>query len=486
MTGPYRRCIMILADGARADLLEDLLKQGKLPEIGENLVQNGALRHAVSAFPSTTGPAYLPYLTGCYPGSCNLPGIRWFDKDCYATSRFSRNRFRSYVGAESYYMNGDIDPAKKTLFELIPRSVNIFSSVNRGVGFHGHKTKFSRIWYWYYAHLTDHWGLVDWSATSKTVDSLKKDPEFVFVVFPGIDEFSHLASPFHPRTIEAYRDLDRAVGEIVRALKKRGQWEETIFLIVSDHGLSETSRHFALNQFLEKAGIPTLFYPKVVFKRRFDAASMVSGNAMAHVYFKNNGGGRGGRPSLEGWRGRATWESLRRRDDRIVERLGEQPEVDILMTQQEDGSIHVRSHKGEAVIKFSAQGSKLGYQVIGSDPFGYRKMPSEMTDRESLELTDGTDYPDAPAQALQIFRSRRAGDVILSAAKGSDLRLRYEIHEHKSSHGSLHREHMQVPFVANVPIAARPIRSVDVFPTILDLLGRPVPSGIDGISLARC
>ena len=106
---------MILADGARADVLEDLLKAGKLPAIGEQMVQKGAYRHAVSTFPSTTGPAYLPYLTGCYPGTCNLPGIRWFDKDCYATRRFSKNRFRSYVGAESFYMNGDILPEKKTL-----------------------------------------------------------------------------------------------------------------------------------------------------------------------------------------------------------------------------------------------------------------------------------------------------------------------------------------------------------------------------------
>ena len=478
---------MILADGARADVLEDLLKAGKLPAIGEQMVQKGAYRHAVSTFPSTTGPASLPYLPGSYPGTCNLPGIRWFDKDCYATRRFSKNRFRSYVGAESFYMNGDILPEKKTLFDLMPRSVNIFSCINRGVSFRGHKTKFSRIWYWYYAHLTDHWGLVDRAAASMTVEALQERPEFLFVVFPGIDEFSHLASPFHPRVIEAYQELDRAVGKIVQTLKKRGEWEETILLIVSDHGLSETNRHFPLNKFLEGSGIRTLYYPKVVFKGRFEAASMVSGNAMANVYFKNG----------DGWRGRTSWEALQKRSDRIVERLGEQPEVDLLMTQKEDGSIRVSSKRGEAVIsdltppsaplscttQERGWGRGLHYQVIGSDPFGYHNLPGVMTDRESLDLTYGTDYPDAPVQILQIFRSGRAGDLILSAAKGSDLRLRYEIHEHKSSHGSLHWEHMKVPLVSNVPLAPGPIRSVDVFPTVLKLLGHAVPREIDGISM---
>jgi len=466
----YKRCIMILADGARADVLRDLSDKGELLSISEHLIAPGSFRAAVTAFPSTTGPAYLPYLTGCYPGTCNLPGIRWFDKDHFAENRFSKDRFRSYVGAEAFYLNRDLAADKATLFELISRSANIFSSINRGVSFKGNKSKFSRIWYWYYAHLTDRWGLVDEAATEKVVAALNDDPEFLFVVLPAIDEYSHLSSPFHPRTMEAYRDLDRAVGRIVADLKRRGWWDETMMMIVSDHGLSETSRHFALNQFLERAGVSVLYYPKIVFKWRFEAASMVSGNAMANVYFKNR----------HGWKGRATWETLTARPDRLVERLVEQPEVDMLAAQREDGSILVKGRRGEAAISMNG---KIRYEVKGSDPFGYRRLPETMTDRESLALTNGTDYPDAPAQLVQIFRSQRAGDVILSAAKGSDLRLRYEIHEHKSSHGSLHWEHMKVPLVTNVRLPEGPVRTVDVFPTVLKLLGRPVPAGIDGISL---
>lgn len=466
----YKRCIMILADGARADVMRDLVRSGKLPAIGEHLAASGTLGSAVSAFPSTTGPAYLPYLTGCYPGTCNLPGIRWFDKDHYSENRFSKDRFRSYVGAESFYMNSDLAEDRKTLFELIPKSANIFSSINRGVSFAGNRTKFWRIWYWYYAHLTDRWGLVDDAAGEKVIQALDGDPEFLFAVFPAIDEYSHLSSPFHPRTIQAYEGLDRAIGRIVQALDKKGWKEETMIFIVSDHGLSETSRHFALNQFLENSGMGVLYYPKILFKRNFEASSMVSGNGMANVYFKNG----------QGWKGRAHWESLLAREDRIIDRFVQQPEVDLLAAQREDGAVVVKSKRGEAVI--SGNGS-IRYEVKGGDPFGYGELPSTMTDRESLKLTEKTDYPDAPAQLLQIFRSARAGDVILSAAKGSDLRLRYEIHEHKSSHGSLHWEHMQVPLVTNVRLPEGPVRSVDVFPTVLKLLGREVPANIDGKSL---
>lgn len=460
---------MILADGARGDVMEDLCRKGRLPSIGESLCQNGGPRTAVTAFPSTTGPAYLPFLTGCYPGTCNLPGIRWFDRDCYAANPLSKNRYRSYVGPASFYMNGDISPEKKTLFELIPRSVSIFSPINRGVKFRGNKSMVSRIWHWYYAHLTDRWGLIDEAAKKKVLRSLKEAPEFLFAVFPCIDEFSHLSSPFHPRTLEAYQGLDQAVGEIVKTLKGEGRWEETFIVIVSDHGLSETKRHFPLNQFLEDLGVPPLYYPKVIFNWAFEAASMVSGNGMANLYFKNG----------HGWKGRTPWEEIEARRDRVIERLLERPEIGLMAGLRQDGSVVVKSRRGEGLITTGIK-ETLQYQVKGSDPFGYPKLPEMMTDRRSLELTAGTDYPDALAQLLQIFRSRRAGDLILSAEKGYDLRQRHEIPEHKSSHGSLHWEHMKIPLISNATFPGGPIRSVDVFPQVLKLLGRPIPQLIDG------
>lgn len=365
-------------------------------------------------------------------------------------------------------MNRDADLSKKTLFEIIPRSGSIFSAINRGVSSWGNQTKLSRIWHWYYAHLTDRWGSVDEAAEKKTLHFLKQDPEFVFVVFPGIDEYSHLSSPFHPKTYEAYERLDRAVGKMVQSLKSRGQWEETIFLIVSDHGLSETQNHFPLNQFLENMGIKTFYYPKIVFKWNFDAASMVSGNGMANVYFK----------SESGWKGRTSWEELSSRKDKVIEKILENEEIGLLAGQKKDGSLVVKSRRGEAVIKTDQGG--VHYRLMGGDPFGYPKLPEIMTDRQSLDLTFNTDYPDGPAQMLQVFRSKRAGDLILSAEKGSDLRLRHEVPEHKSSHGSFRWEHMNIPLVSNVPFAKGPIRSVDVFPKVLELLGRPIPKNIDG------
>ena len=79
----FKSCILFLADGARPDVLEDLLRRGDLPNIGSCIVEPGSYRRATTAFPSTTGPAYLPFLTGRFPGPCNVLGIRWFDRERY-------------------------------------------------------------------------------------------------------------------------------------------------------------------------------------------------------------------------------------------------------------------------------------------------------------------------------------------------------------------------------------------------------------------
>jgi hypothetical protein len=128
----FNSCIFIMADGARADVFSELLSKGELPNIAKYVVERGSYRNAVSVFPSTTGPAYTPYIFGKYPGRCDFPGIRWFDRRIYPDKRrlFSFRRFRSYIGLETYFMNSDISTESKSMFELFPRSGNILNELS--------------------------------------------------------------------------------------------------------------------------------------------------------------------------------------------------------------------------------------------------------------------------------------------------------------------------------------------------------------------
>lgn len=467
----FQSVIVLLADGARADVLAEELSAGRLPNIARYLAEQGSNLPAVTSFPSTTGPAYLPFLTGCFPGTCNVPGIRWFDKAKYDAG-WSFDRYRSYVGLESFCMASDMRQHIRTIFELIPDSLSIFNPIARGALGHRNITRISRIWHWYYAHLTDHWSFTDDAALAKLLSALKKRPPFVFCVFPGIDEFSHLAHPRHEKTLERYHWLDSAIGRVVADLTALGMWEKTALFLVSDHGLSATHTHFCVNTFLEKHGLPAFFYPLIFHKRGKLSANMVSGNGMTHIYFKN----------ADGWARHTVLEELKRHAPNLIDDLISQEAVDIVACRNAEGGVDIFSRRGRASVKLD--GFALRYEVHGSDPFGYLALSPDLFPAQCLERTLDTDYPDAPFQIAHLLTSPRAGDMIVSATPGFDLRLKYENPEHRGSHGSLHSSHMRVPILTNVKLTNRPARTADVFPTVLKLLGHDIPGHIDGVPLA--
>ena len=100
----FEKGFFLLLDGARFDILDELLGSNSLPNLS-SIIKSGSYTKPVSVFPSTTGPAYIPFLMGQYPGNVNLPGIRWLDKVNFSKNPFSTNANRSYVGYENKFFN---------------------------------------------------------------------------------------------------------------------------------------------------------------------------------------------------------------------------------------------------------------------------------------------------------------------------------------------------------------------------------------------
>jgi predicted AlkP superfamily phosphohydrolase/phosphomutase len=460
-----------MADGARADVFSELLSKGELPNISKYLLERGSYKEAVTVFPSTTGPAYTPYIFGKYPGRCNLPGIRWFDRNAYMDKLLSFKRFRSYIGLETYFMNTDVSKEFKTVFEIFPRPVNIFNELSRGVGFRNDKTLFSKLYYKVKSHFTDKTDEVDMVAERLLLESLKQYPDFVYTVFLGIDTYSHINHPFHKKVIDSYIRIDKTVGLLAKNLEREGRLDETLIIITSDHGLTQTHSHFDTLEFMNHKGYKTFYYPNVF--RHFtnaDAASLISGNAMANIYVK----------SKDGWERKSTFDELKPLVDSFIER----PEVDIVAGIDEEGRARIKSERGEAAAWIDDQGF-INYVKIKDDPFSYNGVPKKMSPEEALANSYNTEYPDAIVQIIQLLESPRTGDLVLSAGHGYDLRAKHEKPEHRSSHGALFRDHMIVPFICNTKINKEFIRTVDVFPTILTCLNQPLPDNLDGVSLVE-
>ena len=462
-----KSCIFILADGARADLFEYLLDKGDLPHISEYIVERGSYKRGVTVFPSTTGPAYTPYLLGKFPGRCNLPGIRWFDRYQFAKSKISLKGVRSYIGPETYLVNSDLDTNNtQTLFEVIPRSVSILNEITRGISSIGDKTKYKKLYLKIKSHFTSSSNEVDEVGGRLLLDSLTENPKFLFCVFMGIDTYSH---QFHKNVIDSYKFIDKYVGEIVTYLKKEGRLDDTLMVIASDHGLTPTHSHFDTPLFIDNLGYKTLYHTNILNHLiDADASVMISGNSMAHIYIK----------SKDGWNRNSFMDEM----ENVVNELLGRNEIDIVAGIRSDSTIGIKSSRGEASL-WSENGNII-YKVNGKDPFGYKKMPKKLTPQTAIKNSYDTNYPDAIVQLLQLFESRRTGDLIISAKPGIDLRARDENPEHCGSHGSLVKDHMMVPIVISKKIKNQFIRSSDIYPTILNHLDIEIPSGIDGKVLA--
>ena len=469
-----RSCLMILADGAKAETFEALLQAGDLPAISEHVVERGSYRRGTSVFTSTTGPAHIPLLSGCFPGTVGVPGYRWFDRDRYrGRGPAAPYALRSYNGPEVACLATDMDAAHPTLYELLPDAIGVFGILNRGLLKKRNLRSRLKPVIWTHSHWFHDYERADRWAADALVEAAAAESRFRFVAFPGIDWNCHYIGADCPAAIAAYGQIDVAVGRAARKLQDLGTYEDTMITIISDHGHHPVHTHYDLAVDLGNShGLKTAYHSWPAFRPSFDAVVCVSGNGMCHVYLRGEDGSWATRPSRE---------VIARRHPGLIEALLSQPAVEILATRGEaPGSLIVESRSGAADLEETAGGGVAYSAREGGDPFGWGEMPPQMTSREALERTVETDHPDALVQIAQIFRSGRTGDIVVSAAPGYDLRERFEWPTHFSSHGGLVRNHMLIPVASSVPLAEGPVRSADVATTVLDYLGVPAPAEVDG------
>jgi len=464
----HRRCVVFLLDGARFDIFAELLRADKLPNIKRHVLAEGTFLKAYSSLPTTTGPAHIPFLYGVYSGKAGIPGIRWFDKTKAKRMFITHSGIRSYVGTGCFSMGSDIDESYVPLYDYFSRPTNIFGHLDRNHNVKMESNRLQKIWYYLHAHRTNEWEVVDYVAAQSARRCVERGVDFVFSLFPGIDELTHLYHPTHERVLGQYSRLDGLLGEILHGFSKE-EVRKILFFIVSDHGLTSTHTHVPLVALSEQAGYTPIYYPRIV-RRGYDIAILESGNALASIYFMEPVGDR---PAFYGEIGRVD------KNRRFISHLLHHEGIDFVAYRVDDSVLGVGNRYGELVMDFNEAGY-VQLAKVGENPLKFGIDERRVSVNETINLTWDTDYPDSVVQIRQLFASNRTGDLVVFPKKGFDLRAKHEWPEHKSSHGSLLKAHMEVPICTNLKLKSTWCRTVDVFPTILDDLGYALPDNIDG------
>jgi len=496
--------VFILVDGARADVFYEMLSQGLLPNIEKHVAKRGLIvKNAVTVFPSTTGPAHAPFLTGAFPGPLNMPGIRWFDRNRNSYQDYGPLAWlqfeRDYVGPEAFAMNADMTGEIKTIFERLKdfTTAAIFEPITRGAKFI--YPPLANVMAKVFGPLRAFtWEHVDTLAArtfemvyrcSTLVHWMKlpsEPPTFSAVYMPGVDEVSHEHGPLSENVRHAIQNVDKQIGHIAKTLIDLKLYDETSIVIGSDHGLRPTSLHFDLGNFLTTVGLDVRRFPVTFLQGlgEFDATVAVSGNGMAHVYLAAEGAEEKAVPLQyikHDWRRKPKLEDLENYKIRtgrvnIIDLLSHLLPVQHAFVAENKTTFHAYSHDGHGIVRKRGR-NEYSYNVIeGADPLGYASIVKDgkiaygewLDDREWLSATCEAEFPDVPVQISQIFESQRSGDLIINSRMGWDLMP--ELPPHRGSHGGLHAAEMRVPLlVANSSYEVKPDQPLRT-PDVLDIL----------------
>jgi hypothetical protein len=456
--------IIVVADGVRPDTLAAAMDAGEVPALAALRNAQGA-RTLTTVFPSVTGPAYVPFLMGEHPGHVGLPGLRWFDRTRRDTAW--PHYTRSYIGSEMRKVDRDLTPESRTAFERAGGGLAMMNMIGRGLPRSNRLTdslRFAlRAGYTHFRGDVAGWLDVDRALSREMLGRvLAERPPFTFASFCGVDKTSHSVGHRDPIVRKALTIVDDFVAQVTRAAQREGWHDDLALFVVSDHGHVDVKGHDDLADLFRDAGMRVLAHPKIFGVRDPEMAVMVSGNAMAHLFVELASAHRP-------W-----WPALAPRWNDTAELLLARPSCDLLLLPHGEHTVEIRGGgaRGSAMLSRRGTGSasRYTYTCQSGDPLGLGDV-HDASEADTWERSMTTDYPDALVQIMALNDCPRTGDFIISATRDWDFRGKYEPIPHRSSHGALHREHMLVPMLTNLPATAPYRRTSDVFHSAMAFLG---------------
>ena len=268
------RVIVVVVDALRDESAYYPLDKGKLPHLSRLIQERGVVRfdRCLSSLPSVTLPNHTTIFTGVYPGRHRVTGNEWFDRSIDAGAPLYQRR-REYVkyGTEedpglgrSWSFGGipihdmDLSPEVRTIYEAFKEAETkrgrkaltavVFDPVRRGADKVVNPDLVDALISLNFLPFVNEYALLDKSAMKKAVELIKSEdaPELMGIWLSGLDGWSHAHGP-GPTGNEEDRQaiyftekIDPLIGDLVKALEERGLLDETVILLVSDHGQADT------------------------------------------------------------------------------------------------------------------------------------------------------------------------------------------------------------------------------------------------------
>ena len=242
--------ILISIDGFRADYLQ----RGATPVLAQ-LAAEGASGSMKPSFPSVTFPNHYTLVTGLHPDHHGIVGNNMVDAEL---GRFSLGNKQAVTDrrwwdqGEPIWVSAERQGAKTATMFWPGSEADI-----RGV----------RPSYWApFDQSMPGDARVDQVLTWLDLPAAQR-PALTTLYFDIVDTMGHHHGPDAPQTLEATRSVDASIGRLVEGLKARGLYENTILVVVSDHGMAATSpdRVTVLDDIVDPEAVQIVYGGAVTF-----------------------------------------------------------------------------------------------------------------------------------------------------------------------------------------------------------------------------
>ncbi|MFC1691042.1 alkaline phosphatase family protein [Nanoarchaeota archaeon] len=463
--------ILISVDGLIYSIFLELLKNGELPNIQEHIYDRALVNvdRAICCHPSATDENKQAIITGMFPHD---PGGVAFLRETGAVY----NRIGEHI-----LDRGDCAKRPTIHHHLDGTTASIYSPWNSGVTY-GHPFWDPKNGLKYLA------GISKEKSNEVAVSRFKslveeRQPKFTEVYFYAYDRFGHTIKS-EEKLKNKYRLFDKYVGQIVQILKDNNLYENTLISFLSDHSMGvDLTESVDFKDVCFNAGFKPEWYNQTT---EADSVALAYGFSVGQIYLKDGIGVDGITDKLK---------------DRINGLLS-QDSVEHAIIKLGDKRI-VYSKNGN-VAEITKEDHMYKMEILkGSHLFGFKEDLCDALSEyhratESLVWTNHYRQPDAVVKIAESMHHPDSPDIMVLAPKDFDYAktrnpkdLRYVRNGNEiRTHGTLHDEHSQIPFVIAGPeiisrVNVKTARSIDWMPTFLELAGYGVPPGLDGRSLLQ-
>jgi hypothetical protein len=498
------KVLLVVIDAATPHVVCPAIRTGRLP-VMRRLVDAGSMHEAsVSIFPSITPAATTTIVTGCYPAEHGIAGASWYDESrdevAYYGDDFwvvAREGFGSFIRDFLLRLNGDRLVAP-TLFQMVERTGRSAACLNYLVfrGMYPHKVNIPKVMAalpgvpltetvegpstlslgdFVGARTTDgrpidekggllhRFGMDDASTGAMLKDMMAAGPmpDLTVAYFADNDYRSHDIGPVAALPVVAR--VDAMLGEAFDAAGGLDKvLSDTIVIVTSDHGHCDILRE--RSEAVIRLDKMLMRFRQATLGKAWSAKDeiMICPNMRASQIYVQ-------RPTPE-----------------IIERIA----ADILTDPRIDQVIWRTALTSEGAAGYTVVSSRGRIDFARDrsetavlDPFGGswawtgepRVLELEQQGRNLLF----SEYPNAFERIAGALDLAKSGEVWVTARPGCEFEVPGgKAHVGGASHGALHAlDSLSPVIVAGGPtrtILPRDMRSADIAPMIMEILGIPM------------